>query len=181
PGFPTMRALRPVAVLLCLLLASCATPEVRPPGALRKVVAVVGSRVEALPTFTYREDLLGEGNPRTVLVSQTEAVLRERGFAVAGTRISAAPVPSTEEVVALIRDNQADAAVVVVLAWVDASAVQALGRAEVVLDTAVVGPEGNLAWRNETRTVSHVGIYQAQTDWRSYLRKAVIDAVRAVP
>lgn len=176
-----MRALRPVAALLCLLLASCATPEVRPPGALRKVVVVVGSRVDALPTFTYREDLMGEGNPRTVLVSQTQAVLRERGFEVAGTRISQAPAPSEDEVVTLIRDNGAEAAVVVVLAWVDASGVQALGRAEVVLDTAVVAPDGNLSWRNQTHTVSQVGIYQAQTDWRSYLRKAVIEAVRAVP
>jgi hypothetical protein len=176
-----MRALRPVAALLCLLLASCAAPEVRPPGALRKVVVAVGSRVDALPTYTYREDLMGEGNPRTVLVSQTEAVLRERGFEVVGTRISAGPVPSTDEVVTLIRDNEAEAAVVVVLAWVDASAVAALGRAEVVLDTAVVGPDGNLGWRNETRTVSQVGLYQAQTDFRSYLRKAVIEAIRAVP
>ncbi|MFP2913188.1 hypothetical protein ACLESD_50930 [Pyxidicoccus sp. 3LFB2] len=176
-----MRVLRPAAVLLSLLLAACATPQVRPPGALRKVVVAVGSRVDSLPTYTYREDLMGEGNPRTVLVSQTESVLRERGFEVVGTRISAAPVPSTEEVVRLISDNEAEAAVVVVLAWVDASAVSALGRAEVVLETGVVSPAGALTWRNETRTVSQVGLYQAQTDYRSYLRTAVIEAIQAVP
>ena len=81
------------AALLVCLLAACATPQVRPPGALRKVVVAVGSRVDALPTSTYREDLMGEGNPRTVLVSQTEAVLRERGFEVVGTRISPSPAP----------------------------------------------------------------------------------------
>jgi len=176
-----MRVFRPAVVLLGLVLAACATPQVRPPGALRKVVVVVGSRVDALPTATYREDMMGEGNPRTVLVRQTEAVLRERGFEVVGTRISPSPAPSTEEVVRLISDNGAEAAVVVVLAWVDASALDALGRAEVVLDTGVVSPVGELSWRNETRTVAQVGLYQAQTDWRSYLRKAVIEAVLAVP
>lgn len=174
-----MRAFLPVTVVLSLLLAACAAPQVRPPGAIRKVVVVVGSRVDALPTATYREDMMGEGNPRTVLVSQTEAVLRERGFEVVGTRISPAPAPSTDEVVALIETNKAEAAVVVVLAWVDASALNALGRTEVVLDTGVVSPAGELQWRNETRSVSQVGVYQA--DWNSYLRKAVIEAVRAVP
>jgi hypothetical protein len=176
-----MRVSLHVTAALTLLLAACAAPQVRPPGAIRKVVVVVGSRVESLPMSTYREDMMGEGNPRTVLVSQTEAVLRERGFEVVGTRISPAPAPSTEEVVALISDNQAEAAVVVVLAWVDASAINALGQAQVVLDTGVVSPDGNLSWRNETHTVAQVGMFQAQTDWRSYLRKAVMEAVRAVP
>jgi hypothetical protein len=176
-----MRFLRPAAVLLSLLLAACATPQVRPPGALKKVVVIVGSRVDALPTYTYRDDLLGEGNPRTVLVSQTESSLRERGFEVVGTRISPAPAPSSDEVVRLISDNGAEAAVVVVLSWMDASAVAALGRAEVVLETGLVSPAGELTWRNETRSVSQVGIYQAQTDFRSYLRKAVAEAVQAVP
>ncbi|MCP3138038.1 hypothetical protein [Pyxidicoccus xibeiensis] len=176
-----MRAFRPASVLLFFLLAACSAPQVRPPGALRKVVVAVGSRVDTLPSFTYREDLMGEGNPRTVLVSQAEAALRERGFEVVGTRISAAPVPSTEEVVALIDNNGAEAAVVVVLAWVDATAVYALGRAEVVLETAIVAPTGDLTWRNESRTVSQVGAYAAQTGFQSYLRKAVIEAIQAVP
>ncbi|MFP2931819.1 hypothetical protein ACLESO_42925 [Pyxidicoccus sp. 3LG] len=176
-----MRAFRPAIVLLCLLLTACSAPQVRPPGALRKVVVAVGSRVDSLPMYTYRENLMGEGNPRTVLASQAESALRERGFEVTGTRISAAPVPSTEEVVTLIRDNQAEAAVVVVLAWVDASGMQVLGRAEVVLDTAIVSPAGDLTWRNESRTVSQVGVYAAQTGFQSYLRKAVIEAIQAVP
>ncbi|MCY1023620.1 hypothetical protein [Pyxidicoccus sp. MSG2] len=176
-----MRVLHSVPIVLTLLLAACAAPQVRPPGAIRKVVVVVGSRVDALPTSTYREDMMGEGNPRTVLVSQAEAVLRERGFEVMGTRISPAPAPSTEEVVALISDNQAEAAVVVVLAWVDASSINTMGQAQVVLDTGVVSPSGELSWRNETHTVANIGMFQAQTDWRSYLRKAVIEAVRAVP
>ncbi|QSQ25812.1 hypothetical protein JY651_13155 [Pyxidicoccus parkwayensis] len=176
-----MRVFRPFAVALSLLLTACAAPQVRPPGAIRKVVVVVGSRVDTLPTSTYREDLMGEGNPRTVLVSQTEAVLRERGFEVVGSRISAAPAPSTDEVVRLIDDNKAEAAVVVVLGWIDASAIYSLGRADVVLDTGVVSPTGDLKWRNETHTVSQVSVFQAQADWNSYLRKAVIEAVRAVP
>jgi len=176
-----MRVLRPAAVLFCLLLASCAAPQVRPPGALRKVVVVVGSRVDALPTYTYRQDMMGEGNPRSVLVSQAQATLRERGFEVVGTRISPSPSPTTNEVVAMIRDNEAEAGVVVVLNWLDVTSAQLMGRAEVLLETGVVGPNGRLRWSNPTRTVAMLGVYQAQTDFRSYLRKAVVEAIQAIP
>lgn len=176
-----MRAFLPVTAVLTLLLTACAAPQVRPPGAIRKVVVCVGSRVDSLPAATYREDLMGEGNPRTVLITQAQSALRERGFEVVGTRISAAPAPTTREVVSLIEDNKAEAAVVVVLAWVDASAIAALGRVDVVLDTGVVAPTGELQWRNETHSVGQVSMFQAQTDWNSYLRKAVIEAIRAVP
>ncbi|NVJ08611.1 hypothetical protein HUW63_25660 [Myxococcus sp. AM001] len=181
PRFPVMRVLRPAAVLLCLLLASCAPRQVRPPGALRKVVVVVGSRVDALPTFTYRQDMMGEGNPRSVLVSQAQATLGERGFEVVGTRISPSPSPTIHEVVAMIDDNEAEAGVVVVLNWVDVTSAQLMGRAEVLLETGVVGPNGKLRWNNSTRTVSTIGMYQAQTDLRSYLRKAVVEAIQAIP
>ncbi|MCP3100441.1 hypothetical protein LZ198_16345 [Myxococcus sp. K15C18031901] len=170
-----------VVVLLPLLLTACAAPQVRPEGAIRKVVVVASSRVDSLPTSTYREDMMGEGNPRTVIVGQTAAVLRERGFDVVGTRISQSPSPSIQEVVSFLQENQAEAAVVIMLSWVDVSALQALGRAEVVMDTAVIAPNGGLQWRNETRTVSTLGLYQSQMDFRSYLRKAIIEAVNAVP
>ncbi|WP_338866507.1 hypothetical protein [Myxococcus stipitatus] len=168
-------------LLLSLFLTACAAPQVRPPGAIRKVVVVVGTRVDALPSNSYREDLMGEGNPRTVLSGQTQAVLRERGFEIAGVRISDAPSPSTQEVVSLIRENGAEAGVVVVLNWVDVTAVQALGRAEVILDAGVVSPSGQLLWRKESRTVSTIGMYQAQTDYSSYLRKAIIQVVNEIP
>ncbi|NTX02356.1 hypothetical protein [Myxococcus sp. CA040A] len=168
-------------LLLSLFVTACAAPQVRPAGAIRKVVVVVGSRVDSLPSASYREDLMGEGNPRTVLSGSTEAVLRERGFEVAGTRISAAPSPSTDEVVSVIRENDAEAAVVVVLSWVDVSAVQTMGRADVVLEAGVVSPDGQLIWRKESRTVAMIGLYQSQTDYSSYLRKAVIQAVKEVP
>ncbi|MCE9670240.1 hypothetical protein LY474_20795 [Myxococcus stipitatus] len=170
-----------VVLLLSFLFTACATPPVRPEGALRKVVVVASSRVDALPTATYREDMLGEGNPRTVIVGQTQAALSDRGFDVVGTRISQAPSPSIQEVVSFIEENQAEAAVVIMLSWVDVSALQALGRAEVVMDTAIIAPNGALQWRNETRSVSTLGLYQSQTDFRSYLRKAIIEAVNAVP
>ncbi|AKQ66011.1 hypothetical protein A176_002923 [Myxococcus hansupus] len=176
-----MRAFRPAVVLLSLLLASCAAPQVRPPGALRKVVVVVGSRVDSLPSFTYRQDMMGEGNPRSVLVSQAQATLQERGFEVVGTRISAAPAPSINEVVEMIRDNDAEAGVVVVLNWVDVTSAQMMGRTEVLMETGVVGPNGRLRWSNPTRTTSMIGVYQAQTDLRSYLRKAVVEAIQAIP
>ncbi|HZI10058.1 MAG TPA: hypothetical protein VE153_06655 [Myxococcus sp.] len=176
-----MRALLPsTALLLCLLSTACAGKrEVRPQGAMQKVAVVVGSRVDSLPAYSVRQEMLGETNPRTVLVSQTESALDSRGFDVVARRISAAPYPSTEEVVQLIEDNGAQGAVVVVLDWVDVSATEVLGRAEVVLDTVVVGPGGEVTWRNQTRSVHQVGVYQA--DWQSYLRKAVIEAIRAVP
>ncbi len=175
-----MRALLPsVAVLLCLLSSSCAGKrEVRPPGALQKVAVVVGSRVDSLPAYSVREELQGETNPRTVLASQAESALNARGFDVVARRISAAPYPATEEVVQLIEDNGAQGAVVVVLDWVDVAAIQ-MGRAEVGLDTVVVSPTGEVTWRNQTRTSHAVGVYQA--DWQSYLRKSVIQAIRAVP
>lgn len=168
-------------LLLSLLVTACAAPQVRPPGAIRKVVVVVGSRVDSLPVSSYRQDLMGEGNPRTVLVSQAESVLRERGFEIAGTRISAAPSPSTDEVVSVIRANDAEAAVVVVLSWVDVSGVQTLGRADVVMEAGVVSSDGQLLWRTESRTVAMIGLYQSQTDYSSYLRKAVIQIVKEVP
>ncbi len=176
-----MRALLPsTALLLCLLSASCAGPrEVRPQGAVQKVALVVGSRVDALPAYSVRQEMLGETNPRTVLVSQAESALNSRGFDVVARRISPAPYPATEEVVQLIEDNGAQAAVVVVLDWLDVSAMETLGRAEVGLDTVVVGPGGEVTWRNPTRTVHQIGVYQA--DWQSYLRKAVANAIRAVP
>lgn len=146
---------------------------------MQKVAVVVGSRVDSLPAYSVREELQGETNPRTVLASQAESALDARGFDVVARRISAAPYPATEEVVQLIQDNGAQGAVVVVLDWVDVSSIQVMGRAEVGLDTVVVGPGGEVVWRNQTRTVHQVGVYQA--DWHSYLRKAITDAVRAVP
>lgn len=142
---------------------------------------MVGSRVDSLPTYTYRQDMMGEGNPRSVLVSQAQATLSERGFEVVGTRISQAPSPTIHEVVAMIQDNEAEAGVVVVLNWVDVTSAQLMGRAEVLLETGVVGPNGKLRWSNPTRTVSTIGMYQAQTDFRSYLRKAVVEAIQAIP
>ncbi|GEN12174.1 hypothetical protein SAMN05443572_107333 [Myxococcus fulvus] len=174
-----MRAL--TLLLLSLLATACSAPQVRPPGAIRKVVVVIGTRVDSLPVATYREDMLGEGNPRSVLIGQTQAVLRERGFEVVGSRISDAPSPSTGEVVALIRENKAEAAVIVVLNWVDVSSIRAMGRAEVFLEAGLVSPDGNLLWRKDSRTVSSISMYQSQTDYSSYLRKAVIDAVQEVP
>ncbi|AGC45232.1 hypothetical protein MYSTI_03926 [Myxococcus stipitatus DSM 14675] len=168
-------------LLLSLLLTACAAPQVRPPGAIRKVVVVVGSRVDALPTNSYREDLMGEGNPRTVLSGQTQAVLRERGFDVVGVRISDAPAPATQEVVSLIRENGAEAAVVVVLNWVDVTVIQALGRADVILESGLVSPSGQLLWHKESRTATTIGMYQSQTDHSSYLRKAIIQAVNEIP
>lgn len=176
-----MRALLPsTALLLCLLTTACAgRREVRPQGAMQKVAVVVGSRVDALPAYSVRQEMQGETNPRTVLVSQTASALDSRGFDVVARRISAAPYPATEEVVQLIADNGAQGAVVVVLDWVDVSAIEVQGRAEVMLDTVVVGPGGEVTWRNQTRSVHQVGVYQA--DWQSYLRKAITEAIRAVP
>ncbi|MBJ6762314.1 hypothetical protein JGU66_16210 [Myxococcaceae bacterium JPH2] len=178
-----MRALRVVPVLLlCLVAASCAGQrEVRPPGAIRKVVVVSGSRVERLPTGTYRQDMLDESNPRQVLARQAEAVLSERGFEVVATRASEAPLPQTNEVMSFIQQNQAEAAVVIILDWLDVSGAAVMGRADVVLRMGVVGPDGQVKWTDTFRSQPVISVYAAQSDWQSYLRRAAVDAVRAVP
>jgi hypothetical protein len=178
-----MHPLRTVPVfLLCVVAVSCAgKPEVRPAGAIKKVVVVSGSRVEQLPSGTFRDDMMGEGNPRQVLARQAEAVLGERGFEVVATRMSESPLPQTNEVISFIQQNKAEAAVVIILDWLDISGAAVLGRADVVLRMGVVSPDGQVLWSNTFHSQPSISVYQAQTEWQSYLRRAAIDAVKAVP
>lgn len=177
-----MHPLRTVfLLLLCVVATACSKPEVRPPGAIRKVVVVSGSRVERLPSGSFREDLVGEGNPRQVLARQAEAVLRERGFDVVASRASVSPLPQTSEVVSFVQQNEAEAAVVIILDWLDLSGAAVMGRADVVLRMGVVSPEGRVLWTDTFRSNPVISIYQSQLDWSSYLRRAAVDATRAVP
>lgn len=169
------------ALLVSLVLSACAAPQVRPQGSIRKVVVVAGSRVEVLPSGSFRQDLIGESNPRTVIARQTEAVLATRGFEVVATRQSQAPVPLTDEVSSFIRQNKAEAGVVVILDWLDTSGAAVLGRVDVVLRLGVVDPEGQVLWTDTVRSQPVVSVYQSQTDWNSFLRRAVVDAVQLVP
>ncbi|NBD14003.1 MULTISPECIES: hypothetical protein [Corallococcus] len=169
------------ALLVSLVLSACAAPQVRPQGSIRKVVVVAGSRVEVLPSGSFRQDLIGESNPRTVIARQTESVLATRGFDVVATRQSQAPVPLTDEVTSFIQQNKAEAGVVVILDWLDTSGAAVLGRVDVVLRLGVVDPEGQVLWTDTVRSQPIVSVYQSQSDWNSFLRRAVVDAVQLVP
>lgn len=177
-----MRPARILCVLLVsLVFTACAARQVRPKGSIRKVVVVSGSRVDVLPSGSFRQDLIGESNPRTVIARQAEAVLDSRGFEVVATRQSQAPVPLTDEVASFIQENKAEAGVVVILDWLDTSGAAVLGRVDVVLRVGVVDPAGQVLWTDTIRSSPTVSVYQAQSDWNSFLRRAVIDAVQVVP
>ena len=177
-----MRPARILCVLLVsLVFTACAARQVRPAGSIRKVVVVAGSRVDVLPSGSFRQDLIGESNPRTVIVRQAEAVLVERGFEVVASRQSQAPVPLTDEVASFIQQNKAEAGVVVILDWLDTSGAAVLGRVDVVLRVGLVDPAGQVLWTDTIRSSPTVSVYQAQSDWNSFLRRAVIDAVQVVP
>ncbi|MCY1047469.1 hypothetical protein OV208_39590 [Corallococcus sp. bb12-1] len=169
------------ALLVSVVLTACAAPQVRPQGSIRKVVVVSGSRVDVLPSGSFRQDMIGESNPRTVIARQTEAVLASRGFEVVATRQSQAPVPLTDEVVSFIQQNKAEAGVVVILDWLDTSGAAVMGRVDVVLRLGVVDPSGQVLWTDTFRSQPVVSMYQAQGDWNSFLRRAVNDAVQVVP
>lgn len=171
----------PCVLLVSLVFTACAARQVRPEGSIRKVVVVAGSRVDVLPSGSFRQDLMGERNPRTVIARQAEAVLIERGFEVVATRQSQAPVPLTDEVSSFIQQNKAEAGVVVILDWLDTSGAAVLGRVDVVLRVGVVDPAGQVLWTDTIRSSPTVSVYQAQSDWNSFLRRAVIDAVQVVP
>jgi hypothetical protein len=168
-------------LLMSLVLPACAARQVRPEGAIRKVVVVSGSRIDVLPTGSFRQDLIGESNPRTVLARQAEADLSSRGFEVVATRQSAAPVPLTEEVASFVQQNKAEAAVVVILDWLDVSGASVVGRVDVVLRLGVVDPSGQVLWTDTFRSQPVVSAYQSATDWNSFLRRAVNDAIQVVP
>jgi hypothetical protein len=168
-------------ILVSLVLSACAARQVRPAGTIKKVVVVAGSRVDVLPSGSFRQDMIGESNPRTVIASQTESVLTDRGFDVVATRQSAAPVPLTDEVVSFIQQNKAEAGVVVILDWLDTSGAAVLGRVDVVLRLGVVDPNGQVLWTDTHRSSPVVSVYQSQTDWNSFLRRAVIESVQMVP
>ncbi|MGE6758938.1 hypothetical protein D7X55_26960 [Corallococcus sp. AB049A] len=177
-----MRPARLLSLLLVsLVLPACAARQVRPEGAIRKVVVIAGSRVDVLPTGSFRQDIIGEGNPRTVLVRQAEAELLSRGFEVVATRQSQAPVPLTDEVSSFVKQNKAEAAVVVILDWLDVSGASVLNRVDVVLRLGMVDPNGQVLWTDTFRSQPIVSAYQSATDWNSFLRRAVIDAVKVVP
>lgn len=164
-----------------MLAAACAGTPRRPEGAPSRVVVVGASVVSKPAPRGLVGDVFGDDEPRDVVAREGAAALRARGYQVLGVELTPGPAPSVEQSAALARQYQADATVVLVLTRLDLSAVQPLGRAEVQLESMVVGPDGRVLSSGERRSATAENLYRARTDWRSHVRQAVIQAVRELP
>jgi hypothetical protein len=164
-----------------MLAAACAGKARRPEGAPSRVV-VVGASVASKPAPRgLVGDVFGADEPRDVVAREGAEALRSRGYAVVGVEVTPGPAPTVEQSAALVRQYRAEAAVVLVLTRLDLSALQPLGRAEVQLESMMVGPDGRVLSSGGRRSTTAEKLYRARTDWRSHVRQAVIEAVRELP
>lgn len=173
-----MRSLLCVTALL--LVAACATPH-RPEGSPSRVVVVGASVARSPGPRGVVTDLLGGEEPREVVAREAADALRGRGFEVVEVQSPSGLAPTSEQAAALARGLQADATVVVVLTGLDLSALQPLGQAAVALEWRMVGPDGRVFASDARRIATTERLYQAQMDWRSHVRQAVIQAIRELP
>jgi hypothetical protein len=163
-----------------MLAAACATPR-RPEGAASRVV-VVGASVASKPAPRgLVGDVFGGDEPRDVVAREGAEALRSRGYEVVAAESLSGPGPTVEEAAALARQYRVEATVVLVLTRLDLSALQPLGRAEVELESMMVGPDGQVLSSDERRGATSENLYRARTDWRSHVRQAVVRAVRELP
>jgi hypothetical protein len=166
---------------LLLLSAACAGVPKRPEGSPSRVVVVGASVVPKPAPRGLVGDVFGGEEPREVVAREGAEALRSRGFEVVGTEMTLGPSPTTEEAAALVRQYRADAAVVLVLTRLDLTAIQPLGQAEVRMDVAMVDAAGQVLASESRRNTLTGTLYRAQSSWRSHVRQAVIQAVRALP
>ncbi|MFL5354344.1 hypothetical protein [Archangium sp.] len=164
-----------------MLAAACAGTPRRPEGAPSRVVVVGASVVSKPAPRGLVADVFGDDEPRDVVAREGAAALRARGYQVLGVELTPGPAPTVEQCAAMARQYQADATVVLVLTRLDLSALQPLGRAEVRLESLVVGPDGRVLSSGERQSATSENLYRAQTDWRSHVRQAVIRTVRELP
>jgi hypothetical protein len=164
-----------------LLAAACGGKAVRPEGAPSRVVVVGGSVVGKPAPRGFIGDVFGAEEPRDVVAREGAEALRTRGYEVLGVELTVGPGPTVEQAAALARQYRAEAAVVLVLTRLELSAVQPLGRAEIELESMMVGPDGQVLSSDERRSATSQNLYRARTDWRSHVRQAVIQAVRELP
>lgn len=173
-----MRAFLLATVMM--LTAACAGTPRRPEGAPSRVV-VVGASVVARPAPRgLVTNAFGDDAPRDVVAREGAEALRSRGYQVLGVELSAG-APSVEQAAGLARQYRADAVVVLVLTRLDLSALQPLGQAEVEVESMMVGPDGSVLSSGDRRSTTTENLYRARTDWRSHVRRAVIQAVRELP
>lgn len=175
-----MRALLAIAAL-CLAAGCAGGPAVRPEGSPQRVVVVAASQVPKPSARTITGEVLGADDPREVVATEAEAALQSRGFTVLASTTAPGFEPAQEQVLALVEQQHADAAVVLVLKKMDLSALQPLGQMEVELETRLVGRDGRVLWSGTRRGATSERLYRAQADWRSHLRQAVDASVREVP
>ena len=177
-----MRSLSPLAaVLVCLLLpAGCATPP-RPEGAPSRVVVLGASEVPRPAPRGLVADVFGGEEPRDVVAREAAEALRARRFTVLWVETLAGPAPTLEQAARLAREHHADATVVLTLTRLDLTAMQPLGQGEVELQSLMVGPTGQVWTSRERRVPTSERLYQAQSNWRSHVRRAVIQAVEDLP
>ncbi|MET0406540.1 MAG: hypothetical protein ABW123_29250 [Cystobacter sp.] len=165
---------------MLVLAAACATPP-RPVGAPSRVVVVGASTVSRPAPRGVVADVFGGEEPRDVVAREAAEALRARGFSVVDVESLEGPAPTVEQAARLARDFQVDATVVLVISRLDLSALQPLGQGEVVLESLMVGPTGRV-WAHETRgRVTTERLYQSRTNWRSHVRRAVIESIRELP
>ncbi|AKJ04219.1 hypothetical protein ATI61_101688 [Archangium gephyra] len=164
-----------------LLAAACGGKAVRPEGAPSRVVVVGASVVPRPAPRGFTGDVFGSENPRDVVAREGAEALRTRGYEVLGVELTAGAAPTVEQAAALAREYRAEAAVVLVLTRLDLSAMQPLGRAEIELESMMVGPDGRVLSSDDRRSATSQNLYRARTDWRSHVRQAVIQAVRELP
>ncbi|PTL85585.1 hypothetical protein [Vitiosangium sp. GDMCC 1.1324] len=168
-------------VTVVMFAAACAGTPKRPEGAVSRVV-VVGASVVAQPAPRgLVSNAFGDDSPREVVAREGAEALRSRGYQVLGVELTAGPAPSVEQAAELARQYRADAVVVLLLTRLDLSALQPLGQAEVELESMMVGPDGRVLSSGERRSTTTENLYRARTDWRSHVRRAVIQAVRELP
>lgn len=164
-----------------MLTAACAGTPRRAEGAPTRVVVVGVSVIEKPRPRGIVGDVFGGEEPRDVVAREGAEALRSRGYEVVGVETVLGPAPKVEEAQALARQYKADAAVVLVLTRLDLSSLQPLGRAEVQMESSVVGPDGRVLSSAERRAATSETLYRARTDWRSHVRQAVIQLVRELP
>jgi hypothetical protein len=174
-----MRALL-LATVLMLTTACAGTPR-RAEGAPARVVVLGASVVSKPQPQGLVGDVLGGEEPRDVMAREGAEALRSRGYEVVGVETTPGPAPTVEQAQALARQYKAEATVVLVLTRLDVSSLQPLGRAEVQLESSVVGPDGRVLSSAERRVATSEKLYRARTDWRSHVRQAVIQWVRELP
>lgn len=172
--------MRALALLLVPLLA-CAGAPVRPAGAPSRVV-VLGASVMPRPAPRgLVSNVFGAEEPRDVVARLGAEALSARGFEVVDVEALAGAPPSLEEAAHQASRAHADATVVLVLTRLDLSALQPLGQAEVALEWRMVGPDGRVFADASRRATTTERLYRAQSDWRSHVRQAVIQAVGELP